>query len=71
LILLFDFMAPGKAPLSTQRYSVEEPVLEPGAEASFKVQLVDPVRAVQYRLKATDRLARDLRVANAGPFAIE
>jgi len=71
LILIFDFIAPGKLVITTQKAQVDEEVLEPGKESVFRVQLTDPVRAVQYQLSAVDQDGRDLRVANAGPFVIE
>jgi hypothetical protein len=71
LIVLFDFLAPGGPVLTTQRFEVEEGLLEPGQEAVFRAQVTDPVRAVRYRLNATDRLGRDFQVTNPGPFVIE
>lgn len=71
LILIFDFLAPGKKVISTQKYSVDEEELEPGAESVFRVKLVDHVRAVSYRLAAADEAGHDFRVGNAGPFFIE
>jgi len=71
LVLLFDFLAPGRSVITTQKSSVEEETLEPGSDAVFRVQLNDPVRAVEFQLSAVDKDGRDLRVANAGPFPIE
>ena len=71
LILLFDFMAPGKAVVTTQRGGIEEEVLAPGKEATFRVALTDPVRAVEYRYNATDEAGRDLRVGNGEARPIE
>ncbi|MFB3826392.1 MAG: hypothetical protein ACE15B_06465 [Bryobacteraceae bacterium] len=71
LILLFDFQAAGGAVISTQKTNIEEPVLEPGAEALVRVQLRDHVRAVRYRLQAVDEAGHDIKVLNAGPFVIE
>ncbi len=71
LTLLFDFLAPGRAVITTQKASIDEETLPPGAEAAFHVELNDQVRAVEYQLGAVDRNQRDLRVANPGPFVIE
>jgi hypothetical protein len=71
LTLIFDFIAPGKLVITTQKTSIDEEVLDPGKESVFRVQLTDPVRAVKYQLSAVDADGRDLRVANAGPFVIE
>lgn len=71
LVLLFDFLAPGRAVITTQKGPIDEEVLDPGKEAVFRVELNDPVRAVEVQLGAVDRNSRDLRVGNPGPFAIE
>jgi len=71
LTLVFDFMAPGKLVITTQKTSIDEETLEPGKEAAFHAVLVDPVRAVQYQISAIDEGERDLRVENTGPFPIE
>lgn len=71
LTLVFDFLAPGKLVITTQKASIDEDILEPGKEAAFHLVLVDPVRAVKYQLSAVDEEERDLRVGNPGPFPIE
>ena len=71
LVLVFDFMADGRAVITTQKGAVEEESLDPGKEAAFRVELVDPVRAVEVAVQAVDHQARDLRVAKGGPFPIE
>lgn len=71
LILLFDFLAPGKLVITTQKAPVEEELLAPGKEAVFRVELKDPVRAVAFQINAADEAGHDFRVANPGPFPIE
>jgi hypothetical protein len=71
LVLLFDFLAPGSLVITTQKAPIDEEMLEPGKESVFRVELNDPVRAVQYQLNAVDRVGRELKVANPGPFVIE
>ncbi len=71
LTLLFDFMAPGKAVITTQKLQVDEETVEPGEERAVHVQLNDPVRAVAFRFQAIDKDTRDLRVAKPGPYPIE
>ena len=71
LILLFDFMAPGKQVISTEKGPVEDEELAPGKESSFHLETNAPPRSVQIQLNAVDHAGRDLRVANAGPFAID
>lgn len=71
LILLFDFMAPGRAVITTKKGPVEDESLEPGQESVFRMELTDPVRAVEFQIAAVEENERDLRIANPGPFAIE
>ena len=71
LTLLFDFLAPGRQVMTTQKIQMEEPVLAPGQEAVYRGALTDPVRSVRYRFHAADEAGRDVRVDNGGPFSIE
>ena len=71
LILSFDFFAPGKTPLTTQKGAVEEELLEPGKEAAFRMELGDIGRAVSFQINAFDESGRDLKVIKPGPFPIE
>lgn len=71
LTLFFDFLSSDKVILTTLNGPVEEEVLEPGKESTFHLESDEPPRAVKYQLNAVDRGGRDLRVANAGPFAID
>ncbi len=71
LIILFDFLAPGGAVITTQRFNVDEEVLEVGKDATIRAQMVDHVRAVRYRVNAVDEAGHDLRVNKPGPYVIE
>ena len=71
LTLLFHFMAPGRKVVTTQKAQIEEPLLEPGQEAAFHVELNGPPRAVEFQLDAADGSGRELRVGKPGPFPIE
>jgi hypothetical protein len=71
LVLLFDFMAPGAAVITSQKMPTEEPELEPGQEHAFQAQLVDPVRAVRFKVRAVEENGNDLKIAKPGPYAIE
>lgn len=71
LILIFDFLAPGNKVISTQKYTVDEEVLDPDGESAFRVKMRDHVRAVSYQLAAADEAGHDFRMGNAGPFVIE
>ena len=64
VVLIFDFFAPGKVPVTTQKTTVDEENLEPGKEGAFHAEMVDPVRAVECVLSAADDgEGRDLRLA--------
>jgi hypothetical protein len=71
LVLSFDFMDSGGRVITTQTAPLDEERLDPEKEASFHVQLTDPVRAVEFQIGATDDGGRILRVSKPGPFAIE
>jgi hypothetical protein len=71
LVLLIDFLAPGKEVVTTRNGPVEAEELAPGAEADFRLQINDQNRAVHIRFNAEDKDKRELRVANAGLFTIE
>ena len=71
LTVLFDFMAPGKFVITTQKMGADQEILEPGDEVMLRGQLNDPVRAVQFKVQAVDVDDRDLRVSKAGPYPIE
>ena len=71
LILLFDFLSSDKILLTTLKGPVDDEVLEPGKDANFHLESDAPPRAIRYQLNAVDHGGRDLRVANAGPFAID
>jgi hypothetical protein len=71
VILIFDFMAPGRQVITTKRGSLETEKLEPGEEAEFHVYVAEPARAVEIRVQAEDGSGRELKVARAGPHPIE
>jgi len=71
LVLLFDFLSSDKEVLTTLKGPVEDEVMKPGDESSFHLEADEPPRAVRYQMNAVDHAGRDLRLANAGPFAIE
>jgi len=71
LMLLFDFMAPGRQVVTTQKAPIDEEVLEPGKEAVFHMELNAPPRSVEFQINAADGSGRELRVTGAGPFPIE
>ena len=71
LFIVFDFLSAEHAVVTTQKTQVADDVVRAGQEASYQTVLVDPVRAIEYRVRAVDTTDRDLRVANPGPYPIE
>ncbi|HWB84827.1 MAG TPA: FxLYD domain-containing protein [Bryobacteraceae bacterium] len=71
LTLIFNFLSPENTVVTRQETGIDQDSLEPGQEASFHAELVDPVRAVTFTMEAQDHSQRSLRVANTGPFTIE
>src|SRR5258705_10616078 len=71
LTLLFHFMAPGKQVVTTQKGKIEEPILGPGEEAAFHMELNGPPRSVEFQIDAADGVGRELRVGMGGQFPIE
>jgi hypothetical protein len=69
--MVFDFLSAERAVVTTQKTQVADDVVRAGREASYQTVLMDPVRAVTYRVRAFDTGERDLRVANPGPYPIE
>ena len=71
LMLVFDFMAPGRQVITTQKAPIDEELLDPGKEAVFHMELNAPPRSVEFQINASDGAGRELRVAKSGPFPIE
>ena len=71
VVLIFDFMAPGRQVITSKRGSLETERLEPGEEAEFHVFAADPVRAVEIQVQAAEGSGRELKVIKAGPHPIE
>jgi len=71
LVIVFDFLSAEHAVVTTQQTQVADGVVRAGQEASYQTVLVDPARAVSYRVRALDTGERDLRVSNPGPYPIE
>ncbi len=71
LMLVFDFMAPGRQVITTQKAPIDEELLDPGKEAVFHMELNAPPRSVEFQINASDGGGRELRVAKSGPFPIE
>jgi hypothetical protein len=70
VVLIFDFMAPGRQVITTKRGNLDVERLEPGEEAEFHAYVPEPPRAVEIRLQAEDGGGRELKVIRAGPHPI-
>jgi len=71
LTLLFDFQAPGKQVVATEKGAIDEEILQPGEEAAFHMEANAPPGSVAFQINAADGAGRELRVSKAGPFPIE
>jgi hypothetical protein len=71
LVVVFDFISPEHAVISSEKTAVDEGTMKSGQEGSYHVETRDNARAVQYKIRAFDMGERELRVANDGPFVIE
>lgn len=71
VILYFHFMAPGRQVITTQKSPIDEELLEPGQESSFRVELNAPPRSVEFSIDAMTAIGRELRVGKSGPYPIE
>jgi hypothetical protein len=71
LSVIFEVLDSDNNVLTRQQGPIDEPVLEPGDETALQVQMHYHARAVNIRLLVEDGSGRELRLDNAGPFAIE
>lgn len=71
IVLRFRFMAPGNQVIASKNGPLDEPLLEPGDEAEFHMQVPSPARAVSFDVNAEEGSGRELRMDRNGPFAIE
>lgn len=71
LVVIFDFLSPEGAVVSSEKTGIEDELLKPGQEASYHAVTRDLVRAVRYRIRAAGAGDRVLRVYNGGPYTIE
>jgi len=71
LVIVFDFRSPEKEVVTAQKTVIDDTIMEPGKEGAFHNELRDPVRAVNYTVRAFDGHEKELRVANPGPYVVE
>lgn len=70
LVLKFEFLSSGDKVLTVRNGPAPEEYLEPGDECSFYFHLRDEVRAVRFRIRASDRRRDVLKVVKPGPYPI-
>jgi hypothetical protein len=72
LQLLFDFISPEKAVITTKRGALEAEILEAGEEAEFHSQIEPPARATHCQVSFEDSGGKVLRAeGRLGPFPID
>ncbi|MBI4902087.1 MAG: hypothetical protein HY820_00525 [Acidobacteria bacterium] len=71
LQLLIDFLGADHQLLQTKRGEVNDDVLQKGEEAEFHMRVTDPIRAVEYSIRAEEGDGRELRVDRTGRYPIE
>lgn len=71
LKLAFDFIGSGKKVLASRSIEIDERVLEPGEESVVQAETSYPPLTIQVKLRALLPGARELDIANAGPFPIQ
>lgn len=71
LTVVFDFLSPDNAPLTSLKTQVDDDVVGPGEESSFHAVTMNPPGAVKYKLRVFNSNQRQLRAANIGPYVIE
>lgn len=71
LIVSLHFFESGGILLTIQKLEIEEGTLNPGELKHFGLQGNDVPRAVSFKLSATDKAARDLNIAGAGPYPLD
>jgi hypothetical protein len=71
VVLIFDFFAPGRQPVTSKRGALEAETLGPGETAEFHAYVPAPPRAVEIRIQAEEGNGRELKVVKPGPYAIE
>ena len=71
LLIIFDFLSPEKAVVTSQSAIIDEDTLVPGREGVFHSEMADSARAVRYTIRAFDMHEKELRVYNPGPYPVE
>jgi hypothetical protein len=71
VVLIFDFLAPGRQVVTSKRGALEAERLGPGETAEFHAYVPAPPRAVEIRIQAEEGNGRELKVVKPGPYVIE
>lgn len=71
VILVLEFLAPGRQVVSERESALDEDPIEPGGEAVVTLETPFQARVVEIRLAARDRSGREIKVLRPGPYRIE
>jgi hypothetical protein len=71
LVMEFDFREPDNRVVTTKKGPIDEEVLDPDQESAIQFQTKDAPRSVTVSVRAQAARVGDVKVKNAGPFAIE
>ena len=69
--LIFHFLAPGGATMTTQKGPLDTDDLGPNEEATFLLETQFPARSVRIRVEAVNRGEMEVKLQKGGPYAIE
>ena len=71
VVLVIQFLAPGRQIVSVREMPLVEGRFEAGEEADFSLETASQPRVVEVRVEAKDRGGREYKVIRPGPYRIE
>jgi hypothetical protein len=71
VIVVLQFLAPGRQTVSERESPLEEDSIEPGGEVPLSLETPFQPRVVEIRIAAKDRSGREIKVNRPGPYRIE
>lgn len=71
VIVVLEFLAPGRQTVSERESPLDEDSIEPGDEVPLSLETPFQPRVVEIRITARDRSGRDIKVNRPGPYRIE
>ena len=71
-MIVFDFRSPEKEVVTSQKTVIDDANMGARQRGWLSTtSWLDPVRAVNYTIRAFDGHEKELRVANPGPYVVE